>query len=95
MAEAIIKRTHWIVYAWLMALLGLTIVFAYVLTGTPATVASFAIGTIKALLIILYFMHLREHAGLFRIFAGAGFLWLAILMGLVLQDYLSRGWPLQ
>jgi cytochrome c oxidase subunit 4 len=46
----------------------------------------------KALLVMLYFMHVRYSGRLIWIFAGAGVFWFLILIVLTLADYLSRGW---
>jgi cytochrome c oxidase subunit 4 len=50
------------------------------------------IAVVKALLVLLYFMHLRYGSHLNWIFAGASFFWLAILLSLTVGDYLTRGW---
>jgi cytochrome c oxidase subunit 4 len=47
---------------------------------------------VKAVLILLYFMHVRFSSKLVWIFAVAGFVWLAILIGLTLNDYITRSW---
>ena len=49
-----------------------------------------AIALLKMLLILLFFMHVRYSNRLTWIFAGAGFVWLAILIGLTLNDYRTR-----
>jgi cytochrome c oxidase subunit IV len=46
----------------------------------------------KALLVVLFFMHVRYSPRLIWVFVGAGFFWLAILIALTMSDYLSRGW---
>jgi cytochrome c oxidase subunit 4 len=43
-------------------------------------------------LVLLYFMHLRYSSKLTWLFAGAGFVWLLIMIGLMMTDYISRGW---
>ncbi len=40
---------------------------------------------------VLYFMHVRHSTRLTKITVVAGFLWLAILFGLTLSDYFTRG----
>jgi caa(3)-type oxidase subunit IV len=37
-------------------------------------------------------MHLRHSTMLTRIVVGGGLLWLAILIGLTLSDFLTRNW---
>jgi len=46
----------------------------------------------KALLIAIFFMHLRVSSRATWIFAGAGVFWLGILLALAMSDYLSRSW---
>jgi cytochrome c oxidase subunit 4 len=56
------------------------------------TVAALAIAVAKALLVILFFMHVKYSSGLTKIVVMAGFLFLAILVSLTLADELTRGW---
>jgi cytochrome c oxidase subunit IV len=51
-----------------------------------------AIATAKALLIALYFMHLRDRDWLLWVVAAGSAVWLGILLTLTLSDYLTRGW---
>ena len=48
----------------------------------------------KALLVILYFMHVRYSDKLTWVFAAAGFFWLLILIGGTMDDVLTRPSPL-
>jgi cytochrome c oxidase subunit IV len=85
-------RTYFIVYLALLVLLVLTVAVAYVHLDGWSVVLALTIAIIKALLVILYFMHVRYSDWLTWLFAGAGFLWLGILLVLTISDYLSRGW---
>ena len=79
------------VWAALMALLELTVASSFVqLRGWNAT-ANLAIAVAKALLVATFFMHLRERPALVRIAAVIGFVWLLILIGLSLSDFLTSG----
>jgi len=80
------------IYVALLALLGATVGAYYVNLGFWSIALGVAIAVVKALLIVLYFMHVRFSSRLVWIFALAGFVWLAILIGLTLNDYLTRGW---
>jgi cytochrome c oxidase subunit 4 len=51
-----------------------------------------AIAGTKALLVILFFMHVRWSTRLTWVVAGSGFFWLLILFGITMADYMSRGW---
>ncbi|MBA3944984.1 MAG: cytochrome C oxidase subunit IV family protein [Herpetosiphonaceae bacterium] len=83
-------RTYITVWATLMLLLLLTFGTAYVNLGPFNTVVALVIALVKALLIILFFMHVRYSSRLTWIFAGAGFIWLIIMLGLTMNDYLTR-----
>ena len=85
-------RTYLINGFALLAFLGLTIAAAYVNLGPFNTVAAMSIALVKAVLILLFFMHLRDSKPIIWVFAGAGFFWLGIMFALALSDYLTRGW---
>lgn len=83
-------RTYWLTYIALLVLLGLTIVAALVDLGPFNVVVSLVIASMKAALVILFFMHVRFSRKLTRLFAVGGFFWLLILFGLLFADYVSR-----
>jgi cytochrome c oxidase subunit IV len=86
-------RLYFIVWGLLMLLLVLTIAIGKVdLGGAGNFVVAFSIASVKAVLIVLFFMHVRDSAGLIKIVACAGFFWFAIMLGLTFSDYLSRDW---
>jgi cytochrome c oxidase subunit 4 len=76
----------------LLAFLALTIAAAYINLGPLNTVAAMSISVVKAALIILFFMHVRQSKPILWIFVGAGFFWLAIMLALAMSDYATRGW---
>ena len=80
------------VLTWLalMILLALTLGSSYVPMGPWNTAANMGISGAKALLIALFFMHLRHAGALLRIAALTGLLWLALLFGLSWSDYATR-----
>jgi cytochrome c oxidase subunit 4 len=79
------------VFIALMILLSLTIAAAFLNLGPWSLMLALSIAVAKALLIILFFMHVRYSSHLSWIFAGVGFFWLLILIVLTLSDYISRG----
>ena len=81
-----------VIWAALMGLLFLTLALGEVPLGKWNFFISFAIAMVKAVLIVLFFMHVRYSHGLIRIVAFAGFFWFAIMLGLTFADYMSRGW---
>jgi cytochrome c oxidase subunit 4 len=86
---------HFAVFAALMVLLAATVLAAQVNLGWVNDVIMIAIAGAKAMLVVLYFMHVRYSSRMTWVFAAAGLLWLITLIGLTLSDYLSRGWTLQ
>jgi cytochrome c oxidase subunit 4 len=80
------------IFVALLFLTGLTTAVAFVDLGALNTVVALAIAVAKMLLVILFFMHVRNSSGLTRIVILAGFLWLAILITLTLSDVWTRQW---
>jgi cytochrome c oxidase subunit 4 len=85
-------RTYYIVFTALMVGLVATVVGAYLPLGDFHLATAMTIAIAKAVLIVLYFMHLRYSNKLTAICAVASFIWLAILICFVMNDYLSRDW---
>ena len=49
-----------------------------------------SIAFVKAVLVVLYFMHVRYGRPLIGLVAISGFIWLVLLIGGVATDYFSR-----
>jgi cytochrome c oxidase subunit IV len=84
------RKTYLLIYAALLALLGATLAVAYIPLAGLNTLLAVVVASIKAVLVILYFMHVRHSSTLTRLFVIAGFVWLFILIGLTFSDYLTR-----
>jgi cytochrome c oxidase subunit 4 len=84
-------RTYLIIFVVLLLGTALTTVIAYVDLGPLNVVVMLLIAFIKATLVILFFMHVKFTSRLTQIAAASGFAWLAIMIGLTLSDYLTRG----
>lgn len=80
-------------------------VFVALLFGTLVTVAAayqdfgslnfpiaLAIAVAKATLVVLYFMHVRYSDRVTWVVVASGFAWLALLIGGLFQDYVTRDW---
>lgn len=78
--------------AWviLLALLGLSVLTAYLPLGAFHPLANFTIAIIQTAIVFTMFMRLREPPAIKRVFAGAGFFWLIFLFGFGVIDYLTR-----
>jgi len=81
-----------IVLVWiaLMALLLLTFGSAYLKLGAWNNAINLGIAAVKALLVAVFFMHLRSASTMLRIVAVIALLMLALLFGLSHTDYATR-----
>jgi len=73
----------------LLVLLALTVGSAYLKLGPLNLVLNLSISGAKALLVAVVFMHLRQSGPTIRVIAVAGVLWLMILIGFGVSDFLS------
>ena len=85
------QKTLFGVWLALLALLFLTWGVAKFNLGEWNIVAAMTVAVAKMLLVVCIFMHLRYNVRLIWVFAVAGLFWLAIMVTLVLSDYLTRG----
>jgi cytochrome c oxidase subunit 4 len=85
-------RIYGIVYIALLLLVALTVEAARHDLGRWNFAVAVSIAAVKAFLIALYFMHVRESTPLIKLVAAAGLLWLSILFSLSLADYWTRAW---
>jgi cytochrome c oxidase subunit IV len=93
MSEHIVSKTiYFVIFFTLMILTVATYVVATVDLGRFNAIVALTIAVIKALLVVLYFMHLRYSSRLTWVFVGAGLFWLAIMIVLTLSDYMTRDW---
>ncbi len=85
--------TYLLVCAALLVLTFATYEAAFLNLGVWQTVVALGIAAVKAILIVLYFMHARYSTGITRVVIAGGLLWLGILMVGTLDDVITRGWP--
>jgi cytochrome c oxidase subunit 4 len=80
---------------WLALLAGttLTVVAAFIDLGPFNTIVALSIATIKATLVVLYFMHVKyTHEKLTGLVVASAIFWLLILLTLSMADYTTRLW---
>lgn len=83
-------RTYLFIFGGLLVLTLLTVAVAFVdLGGANLPVALLIAGT-KSMLVILWFMHVKEQTKLTWLFVGAGFVFFVILVAFTLGDYAHR-----
>ncbi|CAN5912537.1 hypothetical protein BH23PLA1_BH23PLA1_24050 [soil metagenome] len=85
-------KANFIVFAILMVLMLATVGAAYLDLGWIDIPVALTIAFTKMIIIMLYFMHLRYSTNLTMIIAGAGFLWLILLVAFLIADFHSRDW---
>jgi cytochrome c oxidase subunit IV len=89
---SITPRTYVLVFIALIALTVVTVGLSFFDLGPWHLVAGMGIGVVKAVLVILFFMHVLHSDRLTWLVIAAGFFWLALLIGGTIADYLSRPW---
>jgi cytochrome c oxidase subunit 4 len=82
--------SYFLTWIALMILLALTFASSYIPLGPWNTAINLGISCAKALLIALFFMHLRGAGTLLRAAALIGLIWLALLFGISATDYATR-----
>lgn len=85
------KSTYYMIFGALMVGTAITVGAAFVNLGVFNFPVALAIAISKALLVVLFFMHVKYSSGLTKLFVGMAVFFLAILFGLTMTDYLSRG----
>jgi cytochrome c oxidase subunit 4 len=85
-------KTYVLVFLGLIFLTVATTAVAFVNLGPVSVVAAQGIACCKALLVALFFMHVRHSTKLTRLVLLGGLMWLAILLLLTRGDVMSRGW---
>jgi cytochrome c oxidase subunit 4 len=83
-------KVYWKVFVALWLLLALTWVIGYVDLGPFNLIVALTIAIAKALLVMMFFMHIKGSSRLLRLAASAGILWLLILIALTFADYRTR-----
>jgi len=88
--------TYLAVFSALMVLLVMTLVVYFFMDlsqvwGPANIIVAMIIAVAKALLVIMFFMHVKFSSKLTWLFSGAGFLFVLIMFTLTMNDYLTRG----
>ena len=93
MAEHVESKGLYItIFLALMVLTAVTTGVAFFDLGPLNTPVALAIAVTKALLVVLFFMHVRHSTMLTKVVVFGGTFWLALLIGITMADYVSRGW---
>jgi len=85
-------RVYLAVFVALLIGTGLTVWVAYYDLGLLNTPVALTVAVIKASLVVIYFMGVRFNTPLTKVVVVSGFLWLFILFGITMSDYMTRPW---
>lgn len=90
---------YFTIFGALMVLTAITVAVAFVNLGPLNNVVALLVAFIKTVLVVLFFMHVHYSSWTTKIFAAAGFFFLAILISFTVSDMqvrspaaLSKGW---
>jgi cytochrome c oxidase subunit IV len=86
-------KTYAAICATLLVLTFVTYRVALVNLGPLNVVVAIVIACFKAALVVLFFMHAAYAPRLTRLVILAGIVWMLLLLGLTLADYLTRMLP--
>ena len=92
--QIITPVTYGMVFLTLLIFTGITVGAAYVDLGIFNPVVALAIASFKAVVVILFFMHVKYQSKLVKMTVGAGFFTFLVLITMTLTDYMSRAWGL-
>ncbi len=85
---------YMLVFGTLLVFTGITVGAAFVDLGVLNPIVALGIACFKAVIVILFFMHVKYQSRLVKMTVGAGFFTFIVLITMTLTDYMSRAWGL-
>jgi cytochrome c oxidase subunit 4 len=82
------------VFAALLIGTALTVIAARIDLGVFNPVIALGIACTKAVIVILFFMHVKYQSKLVKLTVASGFFTFLVLITMTLTDYISRAWGL-
>jgi len=92
--QIITPLTYGMVFLTLLIFTGVTVGAAYIDLGIFNPVVALAIACFKAVVVILFFMHVKYQSNLIKLTVAAGFFTFIVLITMTMSDYISRAWGL-
>jgi cytochrome c oxidase subunit 4 len=87
-------KTYLSILLALLVLTAITTSAAFINMGVFSPIVALGIACLKAVLVILFFMHIRYSSKVMMLTVGAGFFTFLVLITMTLSDYISRNWGL-
>ena len=85
-------RDYAMVFGTLLVFTGITVGAAYIDLGIFNPAVALGIATFKAIVVILFFMHVKYQSRLIKMTVSAGFFVFLVLITMTMSDYVSRAW---
>ena len=94
MSEHIVPvKVYLAIFLALLVGTALTVVAAFIdFPWRLNTIVALTIATIKATLVVLYFMHVRYSTRLVWVIVASALFWMGILFAFTFSDYFTREW---
>ena len=94
MSEHIVPvRVYVTIFLVLLVGTGLTVAAAFFdFPWRLNTIVALTIATVKATLVVLYFMHVRYSSRLIWVILASALFWMGILFAFTFSDYFTRNW---
>ena len=87
-------KVYVIIWLALMICTAITVGAAFLELGIFNPIVALAIAVFKAVIVVLFFMHIRYSSKLVKFTVAAGFFTFLVLITMTLSDYMSRAWGL-
>jgi cytochrome c oxidase subunit 4 len=87
-------KVYGVIFGLLLFFTASTVGASYLELGTFNAVVALGIAVVKAVLVILFFMHVKYSSKLTKLTVAAGFFTFVVLITMTLTDYMSRAWGL-
>ena len=85
-------KIYVVVLTALLLLTAVTVWAAFINFGHMNIVIALAIAVIKASLVMFFFMHLKGSPGILKLYVLSAFIFMSVLIGMTMNDFLTRGW---
>ena len=80
------------VFGTLLVFTGITVGAAYIDLKVLNPIIALGIACFKAVIVILFFMHVKFQSRLIKMTVAAGFFTFLVLITMTMSDYISRAW---
>jgi cytochrome c oxidase subunit 4 len=87
-------KVYALIFGALLVCTAITVGASYLEMGIFNPIVALGIAVFKAVLVVLFFMHVKYSSKLTKLTVAAGFFTFIVLITMTLTDYMSRAWGL-